>query len=136
MKHHNLKPSSLRFWIVLIPFGIFCGLISFLGCALEPTNSTGSEQTQNIITYSDLPQEARTTLQLIETGGPFPFPQDGTVFNNFEGLLPKKTSGYYHEYTVITPGSNDRGARRIITGLSGERYYTDDHYASFKLVVS
>ncbi|MEU1903286.1 ribonuclease [Streptomyces hygroscopicus] len=87
------------------------------------------------ICYSDLPSEAHDTLDLIEQGGPYPYPQDGTVFQNREGVLPSQSSGYYHEYTVITPGSDDRGARRIVTGeKQDEDYYTSDHYASFDLV--
>ncbi|MEU1664342.1 ribonuclease [Streptomyces sparsogenes] len=87
------------------------------------------------ICYSDLPSQAHDTLDLIEAGGPFPYPQDGTVFQNREGVLPAQTSGYYHEYTVVTPGSGDRGARRIVTGKkTDEDYYTADHYASFDLV--
>ncbi|AJZ83177.1 ribonuclease [Streptomyces antimycoticus] len=87
------------------------------------------------ICYSDLPSQAHDTLDLIEQGGPYPFPQDGTVFQNREGVLPSQSSGYYHEYTVITPGSDDRGARRIVTGKqTDEDYYTSDHYASFDLV--
>ena len=88
------------------------------------------------VRVSALPAEARTTLALIEAGGPFPYSQDGVVFQNREGLLPKKSAGSYHEYTVKTPGSADRGARRIIVGTAGERYYTDDHYDSFRLVVA
>lgn len=80
---------------------------------------------------ASLPAEARDTLRLIDKGGPYPYDRDGVVFGNFEGLLPKKPSGYYHEYTVKTPGSKDRGARRIITGRNGEFYWTADHYASF-----
>ncbi len=57
------------------------------------------------ICYGDLPSEAHDTLDLIEQGGPFPFEQDGTVFQNREGILPDQSTGYYHEYTVITPGS-------------------------------
>jgi ribonuclease T1 len=72
---------------------------------------------------------------LIAAGGPFPYRQDGIVFQNREGLLPRRPAGYYHEYTVDTPGSPDRGPRRIIAGSQGERYYTDDHYASFKRVI-
>ncbi len=87
------------------------------------------------ISIDQLPKEARQTIALIQQGGPFPYRQDGIFFENREGLLPKKPSGYYHEYTVVTPGSPDRGARRIITGQNGEMYYTDDHYASFKLMV-
>ncbi|MFC7740108.1 ribonuclease domain-containing protein [Nocardiopsis composta] len=67
--------------------------------------------------------------------GPFPYPQDGSTFHNREGLLPPQDTGYYKEYTVETPGSPDRGARRIVTGDSHqEDYYTADHYASFDLV--
>jgi ribonuclease T1 len=87
------------------------------------------------ICYSDLPSQAYTTLSLIASGGPFPYSQDGTVFRNAEGLLPAHASGYYHEYTVKTPGSSTRGARRIITGqATDEDYYTADHYASFDLI--
>lgn len=87
------------------------------------------------ICYSALPSQAHDTLDLIEQGGPFPFEQDGTVFQNREGLLPGRSTGYYHEYTVITPGSDTRGARRIVTGEQVEEdYYTADHYASFDLV--
>jgi ribonuclease T1 len=86
------------------------------------------------VALSSLPPEAADTADLIETDGPFPYPQDGTVFQNREGLLPDCETGYYHEYTVETPGSDDRGARRIVTGDAGEHFYTDDHYASFDLV--
>lgn len=87
------------------------------------------------IARAELPKQAQQTLSLIARGGPFPYRQDGQVFQNREGILPKKNKGYYHEYTVETPGSEDRGARRIVTGDDGEMYYTDDHYDSFKLVV-
>ncbi|MEU7577806.1 ribonuclease domain-containing protein [Streptomyces sp. NPDC041068] len=82
-----------------------------------------------------LPAEARATLRRIDDGGPFPYAKDGTVFSNFERELPQRKRGYYHEYTVRTPGERDRGARRIVTGDGGETYYTDDHYASFKAVL-
>jgi ribonuclease T1 len=85
------------------------------------------------ITIGQLPVEAQTTLDLIDRGGPFPYRRDGIVFNNFEKRLPPEPRGYYHEYTVPTPGSKDRGARRIITGGTPPIvfYYTDDHYRSF-----
>ncbi|MEV6307105.1 ribonuclease [Streptomyces sp. NPDC051840] len=87
------------------------------------------------ICYSALPSQAHDTLDLIDAGGPFPYEQDGTVFQNREALLPSQATGYYHEYTVITPGSSDRGARRIVTGEEAEEdYYTADHYESFDLV--
>ena len=81
-----------------------------------------------------LPREARDTLSLIARGGPFPHPQDGGVFGNREGRLPDKPRGYYHEYTVETPGLSHRGTRRIITGGQPPvmYYYTDDHYGTFR----
>ena len=86
------------------------------------------------IAIAKLPQEARETLRLIQQGGPFPYSQDGVTFGNRERLLPKHNHGYYHEYTVKTPGVRSRGARRIIAGGRGEYYYTDDHYVSFKRI--
>lgn len=87
------------------------------------------------IALKELPPEARDTLALIEKGGPFAFDRDGIVFGNFEKRLPIKERGYYHEYTVKTPGVRHRGARRIIAGKGGERYYSDDHYQTFKRIV-
>ncbi|HEX8987430.1 MAG TPA: ribonuclease domain-containing protein [Rhodocyclaceae bacterium] len=83
------------------------------------------------VAIADLPPEARTTLRLIDAGGPFPYRRDGVVFANREHRLPEEPRGYYREYTVPTPGAYDRGARRIIAGSRGERYYTGDHYRSF-----
>ena len=83
-----------------------------------------------------LPTEGVDTLRLIAKGGPYPFSKDGVTFSNREGLLPQHQDGWYHEYTVITPGSSDRGARRIIAGGDGGRFYSDDHYASFREVLS
>jgi ribonuclease T1 len=87
------------------------------------------------IPVRSLPFQAQKTLALIKQGGPFPYAKDGVVFGNYEGLLPKRSRGYYHEYTVKTPHARNRGARRIITGgdpaTSGEYYYTDNHYVTF-----
>ena len=90
---------------------------------------------QGDIAVQNLPGEARQTLALIEKNGPFPYPRDGAVFGNREGLLPKRERGYYREYTVKTPGAHDRGARRIVAGRVGEVYYTDDHYRSFRRII-
>ena len=81
-----------------------------------------------------LPPEARETLRLIKRGGPFPHRRDGVVFGNREQRLPPKPRGYYHEYTVPTPGRRDRGARRIVAGEAREYYYSDDHYRSFRKI--
>ncbi|MFD8419493.1 ribonuclease domain-containing protein [Streptomyces sp. NPDC059466] len=87
------------------------------------------------ICYGKLPSQAYDTLDLIASGGPFPYSQDGVVFQNREGVLPGQSTGYYHEYTVITPGSSTRGAKRIVTGKkTREDYYTSDHYVTFKLI--
>jgi len=88
----------------------------------------------SLIDFSALPPQAQETILLIDKGGPFPYDRDGITFGNRERLLPIRADGYYREYTVITPGSSDRGARRVIAGQSGELYYTDDHYESFKRV--
>jgi ribonuclease T1 len=87
------------------------------------------------VAVADLPPGARATLHLVDAGGPFPYPgKDGSTFGNFEGMLPKEPRGYYAEYTVPTPGSRDRGARRIITGDGGELYWTADHYQHFERI--
>jgi ribonuclease T1 len=94
------------------------------------------------IGVAELPGEARETLALIKKGGPFPYRKDGSAFGNREGHLPRQSRGYYTEYTVRTPSERDRGARRIVAGKgstgdpasSGEYYYTDDHYNSFRRI--
>jgi ribonuclease T1 len=90
------------------------------------------------ITKAQLPAEAAETLRLIKAGGPFPFADDGVLFRNTALLLPKHPRGYYHTYTVRTPGMTDRGQRRIVCGgprrQTGECYYTEDYYASFKRI--
>ncbi|MER6568388.1 ribonuclease [Streptomyces sp. NPDC001093] len=128
------------------------GLLAFVvavlsaGCASGASSGPGSGGGTRVsgpawahgmgtVRESQLPAEARRTLALIDKGGPFPYAKDGVVFGNFEGQLPRHQRGYYHEYTVRTPGSNDRGARRIVTGQGGEIYYTDDHYNSFRAVL-
>jgi guanyl-specific ribonuclease Sa len=84
---------------------------------------------------SSLPEQVRATWELIGKGGPFPYPRnDGVEFENREKRLPAESSDYYREYTVPTPGSDDRGARRLVTGSSDEVYYTPDHYGSFVVV--
>ena len=87
------------------------------------------------IDAKSLPPEAQQTIALVKAGGPFPYARDGVIFSNRERQLPKRPRGYYHEYTVKTPGARDRGARRIISGRDGEFYYTDDHYRTFKRVM-
>ena len=107
----------------------------------DPTDDTGGDGATDpesglpIVQVSALPPEAARTLELIDRGGPFPEPEhDGGTFENREALLPDRPIGYYKEYTVPTPGSDDRGPRRIVAGEGGELYYTGDHYSSFSRI--
>lgn len=100
-----------------------------------PTAVPGWAKGMATVRAGALPRQARDVLALIDKGGPYQYRQDGTVFGNFEKVLPKQKRGYYHEYTVRTPGERDRGARRIVTGEGGEFFYTDDHYDTFKAVL-
>lgn len=94
----------------------------------------------SVVALQALPPQARETHRLIHEGGPFPYAKDGVVFGNRERLLPAHPRGYYREYTVKTPGSRDRGARRMVCGGAVPAkpevcFYTADHYASFQRVV-
>ena len=106
----------------------------------EPTSTPTPERPRGPpgmpeIMWDELPPEARVTIELIWQNGPFPYRKDDTTFQNREGILPDRPYDYYREFTVETPGSRDRGARRIVEGENGELYYTDDHYDSFSWVV-
>jgi ribonuclease T1 len=92
------------------------------------------------VALAQLPDEAQATEKLIRKGGPFPYPKDGAVFGNRERQLPAQSRGFYREYTVKSPGSRDRGARRIVCGGRQSTnpeacFYTDDHYTSFRRIV-
>jgi ribonuclease T1 len=105
------------------------------GVAAGPTASQTPRSDLPTVGVAELPAEARETLALIDRGGPFPFRQDATVFGNAEGILPGRDPGYYREYTVVTPGLDHRGARRLVVGAGGDVYYTADHYESFRQVL-
>ncbi|MEZ0051392.1 ribonuclease T1 [Mycobacterium sp. MAA66] len=106
------------------------------GSPSTASSSSASHSGLNNCQISALPAAAGTTVRLIHSGGPFPYPRDGIVFGNFEHRLPNQSRGYYHEYTVPTPGAKTRGTRRVITGGQPltdppEFYYTGDHYETF-----
>jgi ribonuclease T1 len=106
--------------------------------AVAPSLSPGGTDPQSglpSVAVAALPSQARQTLDRIDSGGPFRYDQDGVTFGNFEAILPQRARGYYKEYTVETPGSPDRGARRIVAGDGGDFYYTDDHYNSFARII-
>lgn len=126
---------------IILRLAALLALFGFFG-VLSTVQARESASAHSVM-LADLPPEARHTLQLIHKGGPFPYPRkDGSSFGNFERRLPQQARGYYREYTVPTPGSRDRGARRIIAGqgktadvgTSGEYYYTDDHYRTFRRI--
>jgi ribonuclease T1 len=106
------------------------------GQATGTDQYTGTDPESGLqwVSRSELPPEARDTLDEIAAGPPYRYDRDGIMFENREGLLPEQELGYYEEFTVETPGSSDRGARRIIWGLQDELYYTDDHYQSFERI--
>ncbi|OKK15145.1 guanine-specific ribonuclease N1 and T1 [Streptomyces sp. CB00455] len=103
--------------------------------AAVPSDAPGWAKGMATVRADALPQQAREVLALIDKGGPYAYRQDGTVFGNFEKVLPQHERGYYHEFTVRTPGERDRGARRIVTGGGGEFFYSDDHYETFRAVL-
>lgn len=122
--------------IVVIAFvlGLAVGYVIGIGSgtAIGPTAPTASRvDGLPVVSLDTLPPEATEVVGRIDAGGPFEFDQDGATFENREGFLPDRPPGYYREYTVPTPGSDDRGARRIVTGREGDMYWTADHYDSF-----
>ena len=131
----------MKSFIAILRLALFLTLAGF--CFSAPAaiaRETGAIET---VQLADLLPEARQTLALIKQGGPFPYPRkDGSTFGNYEKRLPERSRGYYREYTVPTPGSRDRGARRIIAGAgrtgnvatSGEYYFTADHYRTFRRI--
>lgn len=134
------KAARSSIWKPLRQRGLLSAIVAsvLVGAAVQ---ARGPLDGLDTVALSALPVEAQKTQRLIHAGGPFPYSKDGVVFGNRERLLPRRERGFYREYTVPTPGSRDRGARRIVCG--GQRptvpdacYYTADHYASFKRIAS
>ncbi len=128
---------------------LLCGVfvkLALTGClvgSLCLPNLVQARQTSPVdgaqaVSVAELPAQGRDTFERIHQGGPFAYDKDGVVFGNRERLLPAQKRGYYREYTVKTPGSRDRGTRRIICGGQPKTpdvcYYTADHYASFRQI--
>lgn len=131
----NRAVRAIRNRLALAGIALVCGML------LAPiSTATASDYgaVQREITVTTLPHEARDVLARIHAGGPFQFERDGVAFGNRERLLPSRERGFYHEYTVVTPGVRTRGARRIVCGGPRQApevcYYTDDHYASFRRI--
>ncbi len=116
-----------------MPLGSLCGCLSL--SAPGPAATASCLQAVSVVHAVDLPEEARKTLVLIRRGGPFPYPRDGAIFANREGRPAHEARGVYREYSVKTPGSLGRGARRIIAAGGTRFWYTADHYRSFSRIV-
>ena len=94
--------------------------------------SPSAPSVADVVRSEDEREALEATLVLIDRGGPFPYPgRDGSTFENRERRLPQQPRGYYREYTVPTRGASNRGARRVVAGREGERWYTRDHYRTF-----
>ncbi len=113
-------------------FGLL--LAGMLLCLPALAHSHHASTEPATVVVAELPPAARETLRLIQQGGPFPYTRDGVVFGNYEHRLPQRARGYYHEYTVPTPGTHGRGPRRIVCGPWPECYYTGDHYQTFRRI--
>ncbi len=117
-------------------------MVLFLMVCTHSVQARTSQEVQALSTMltTEMPREGQETYRKIHQGGPFPYEKDGTIFGNRERILPREARGFYREYTVRTPGARNRGARRIVCGglVPAEPkacYYTQDHYASFRLIV-
>ncbi len=130
--------ASVKFALTSI---LLAGVVSGLPAQARSDADRFTERRPAVaqIRVAELPRQGRETYELIRVGGPFTSGKDGTVFGNRERALPAAKRGYYREYTVPTPGSRDRGARRIVCGgplkVPHACYYTADHYASFRMIV-
>jgi len=129
--------GRLQLWRPLLRWGAGVGVAGLLSIgAVQAREEAPALPT---ISVAALPVEAQAVRRSIHEGGPFASPKDGIVFANRERLLPHQWRGYYREYTVPTPGADDRGARRIVCGGPEPQaplacYYTADHYASFRRI--
>jgi ribonuclease T1 len=122
---------------VAVRFAAVTLIAAFVAVAL-PAAARATPDSLPLVALAELPPDARDALARIRRGGPFPYDRDGVAFGNRERLLPAKPRGYYHEYTVATPGAANRGARRIVCGgdvrSPGVCYYTEDHYRTFRRI--
>ena len=130
-------PGRPLWWQALRKTGL---IVTLAGAVLATGAVQARHQAPGGVALAELPAQARSTYGLIFAGGPFPHHKDGAVFGNRERALPAMPRGFYHEYTVETPGSADRGARRIVCGGAQRTrpqacFYTGDHYATFRRIV-
>ncbi len=129
--------GRLQPWRPLLRWGAGIGVAGLLSIGAVQARDQASLASP--VPLAGLPAEAQAVHRQIHAGGPFAYPKDGMVFGNRERRLPTEPRGYYREYTVPTPGSRDRGARRIVCGgrepaAPSACYYTADHYNRFNRI--
>ncbi|GAC1599754.1 MAG: ribonuclease [Ramlibacter sp.] len=131
------RSAALKF--ALTSFLLAASLTGTVVQARQSLREGAADSSSAVIAVAELPKAAQVTYEAIRAGGPFPLDKDGIVFGNRERQLPARQRGFYREYTVPTPGSRDRGARRIVCGGPQRAphacYYTADHYLSFRKIV-
>lgn len=84
-------------WIVTLLAAVVVGCSTPGNVAAAGSNATTAPMTVMATTQSsvglatiqenELPTQARQTLKLIDSGGPFPFSRDGIVYHNNSGAL-------------------------------------------------
>lgn len=135
MRRLHLRSSTVAVWSHFpCCYRIFSALAGIVLLTVALAGWARGTSVSDAVALESLPVEARATVELIQRGGPFPHARDGIVFGNRERLLPSRPRGFYREYTVPTPGRQDRGARRIVVGGAREYYWTADHYRSFSRI--
>lgn len=121
-----------------LPLLLCAGALVGAAVGLDRWSPPDDGSASSVVQLAELPAQAAQTHRLVLAGGPFPYDKDGMVFANRERLLPSEPRGHYREYTVPTPGAQDRGARRLVCGGAARMpdacYYTGDHYASFRRI--
>ncbi len=132
----GLKNALRQSFLLILAASLMIGAVGTV-----QAKSFWTDDTLTTVSVTELPQQGQKVYALIAQGGPFAHDKDGVVFGNRERLLPQHKRGYYREYTVKTPGLRNRGAKRIVCGgLQAQSpdvcYYTEDHYSSFRKIVS
>ncbi len=81
------------------------------------------------------PIDINPTIARIKAGTKVNERNDGGVFTNSQGLLPRSSdSQYYREFVHAPQGFPFPGPQRLLIGKKGEVYYTGDHYVTVKKV--
>ena len=105
--------------------------VDYRSWVASAARNAAKTSTRFVSTAEGVVHDLKPTLNRIASGGKFPHRNDGSIFKNVEGLLPKQNAGYYKEFVHPTPRVNGPGAMRIVTGQGGQMWFTPDHYKTF-----